>query len=121
MPGIEAANAALWPLIAGLGLGIVLGVIGFRLTAFESDHTGHHYRPNAYIGVAIAMLFILRLGYRLFETGGFRPGGGSNATQAAHLDPITLGMLGLLAGFFATQAIGILFWYYRRAGVPERD
>ncbi|WP_423821165.1 hypothetical protein V5738_12595 [Salinisphaera sp. SPP-AMP-43] len=117
LPGIEAAHAALWPLLAGLVSGIALGLIGLRLTAFESDHEGHHYRPNAYLGGAIAVLFVLRLGYRLYEARDFQLGTATSG-QAAHLDPLTLGILGLLSGFFVTQAAGILHWYYRRA---ERD
>lgn len=117
LPGIEAAHAALWPLIAGLGGGIALGLLGLRLAAFESDHEGHHYRPNAYLGGAIALLFVLRLGYRLYETGGLQLGP-ATSTQATHLDPLTLAILGLLSGFFATQAAGILYWYYQHA---ERD
>ncbi|MGB7756795.1 MAG: hypothetical protein WBL23_12100 [Salinisphaera sp.] len=122
LPGIEAAHASLWPLFTGLALGIALGLAGLYLTAFERDHTGHHYRPNAYIGTAIAVLFVLRLGYRLLETGAFgvSAAGATTPQQAPHLDPLTLGMIGLIAGFFATQAIGLLVWYNQRGATAER-
>lgn len=112
LPGIVVSHAALWPLPAGLVVGAILALVGLRLTTFESTDSGHYHQPNAWLGVAVSALFLTRLGYRLIENGGF---GGPASGQPAHLDPLTLALLGLLSAFFAVQAIGLLLWYYRHA------
>ena len=59
-------------LAAGLGGllgGVVLALVGLRLTRFESGPDGFFYIPNAYIGVGLSALFLGRLVYRFFTTG----------------------------------------------------
>jgi hypothetical protein len=106
-------------LIVGLGLGLVLGLLGLRLTRFEVTAEGHFYTPNAHLGVALSVLLVARIAYR-FATGGF---GGTAAPGAPPpgLTPLTLLLIGALAGYYWTYAAGLLWWSVRQRAVAASD
>lgn len=107
LPALAALAAA-----AGAALGIVLGLLGTRLTRFEATPAGLFYTPNAHLGIALSLLLVLRIGYRvtlLALTG--------QALDAPSLQlgssPLTLAICGTLAGYYVTYAIGLLRWRTR--------
>jgi len=70
------------------------------------------YTPNAHLGIALSLLFIARLGYRIalpLATGRLPD------PQSAQLgsSPLTLAIFGTLAGYYVTYAIGLLRWRAR--------
>ena len=76
--------------------------------------------PNTVLGVAVSLLFIGRILYRLgtmFLTGGqFDPA----AMQSFGRSPLTLALFGIVALYYTTFAIGVLAWYRKaRAGLPQ--
>lgn len=91
---------------AGLLPGIALGFFGLRLTRFETTDEGHFYTPSAHIGVAISVLFIGRLLYRMMVLPGFSTA--SAQMPPPTLNPLTLLIFGLLAGYYLTYQTGIL-------------
>ena len=91
---------------AGLLPGIALGFLGLRLTRFETTDEGHFYTPSAHIGVALSVLFIGRLLYRMLVLPGFSTGSAPPTAPAA--SPLTLLIFGLLAGYYLTYQTGIL-------------
>lgn len=91
---------------AGLLPGVLLGFLGLRLTRFETTDEGHFYTPSAQIGVALSILFIGRLIYRMMVLPGFSAA--SARTSAPTLSPLTLLIFGLLAGYYLTYQTGIL-------------
>ncbi len=58
------------PVLAALGGGLLLSVLlawlGLRLTKFETTPEGKFYTPNTALGVAVIVLFVGRLVYRVF-------------------------------------------------------
>jgi hypothetical protein len=90
-----------------LFLGAALGVFGLSKTMFESTPEGRFYTPNAHIGVALSVLFIGRILYRVIEMAGSHPGA-HGAVPGFAQSPSTLAIFGLLAGYFTTYAIGLL-------------
>jgi len=97
-------------LLGGLAVGAGLAVIGLRLTKFEATAEGYFYTPNAHIGVALSMLFVCRIAYRVIQvTVLHQPGD----PQAFTRSPLTLIAFGMLAGYFITYAIGMLRWRAR--------
>src|SRR5437870_10368641 len=54
-------------LAAGVFTGAALSVWGLRLTRFESTPEGIFYTPNAHIGIALSLLLVARIVYRLVE------------------------------------------------------
>ena len=104
---VFAAPAALAALAGGVAAGIGLGVLGLRLTRFKSTADGFSYTPNAYLGIALSGLLVARLAWRF----------GNLALAGAPLDrsstalthsPLTLLLVGMLAGYYATYAVGLL-------------
>jgi hypothetical protein len=108
------SEGSLW---AGVVAGVALGVLGRRLTRFEVVPEGYFYTPSAHLGVALSVLFVCRIAYRFIVTG--FPGIGSPAPQGQSLTPLTLLLLGTLAGYYCTYAVGLLRWYGRVRQLPQ--
>lgn len=102
-------------LLGGAAIGVALGIYGVRLTRFEPTPAGLYYTPNAHIGVALTLLLIGRLAYRLVVTGGLMAGavatGGAPGTFHP-IPPLTLLFFGPLAGYYTTYSIALLRWRY---------
>lgn len=96
-------------LAAGLAAGCLLAVFGLRLTRFEATADGIFYTPSAYLGIGVALLLVGRVLYRLVEV--FRldtrtlPG-----TTELMPGPLTLVIVGLLAGYYMGYALGLVLW-----------
>jgi hypothetical protein len=108
------SEGSLW---AGVAAGVALGVLGHRLTRFEVAPEGYFYTPSAHLGVALSVLFVCRIAYRFIVTG--FPGISSAPPQGQSLTPLTLLLLGTLAGYYCTYAAGLLRWYGRVRQVPQ--
>jgi hypothetical protein len=105
--GALAHPTAEGALAAGLATGIGLGIWGLRLTRFERTEQGWFYTPSAHIGIAVSLLFVARIAWRLVElqSGGFARGDPDFARS-----PLTLLVFGVLAAYYATYAAGLLRW-----------
>lgn len=105
----------LWIYLAcGAAAGIGLGVLGLRLTRFEVTPAGRFYTPSAHLGVALSLLLVCRIAWR-FASGGF-PGAAAAASSgppAGSLTPLTLLLVGMLAGYYTSYAVGLLRWSAR--------
>lgn len=89
---------------AGLLLGVLLGLVGLRLTQFETTDQGHFYTPNTLIGVALSLLFVARILYRFWVLR-------DTALAADHpplmQSPLTFFIFGLIAGYYIVYYIGL--------------
>ena len=92
---------------AGIVAGAVLGVFGTRHTKFENTPEGIFYTPNAHIGIALSVIFLGRVAYRMFQVYSIDPNAQPNPADFAS-SPLTLSIFGLLAGYYVTYAIGLL-------------
>ena len=102
----------LWWLALGLGLGSILGIYGLRKTNFEPTKQGLFYTPNAHLGIALSLLFVGRIIYRLIEVYALAPGLPRGMDDFAR-SSLTLAVFGLLAGYYISYAIGLLRWRFR--------
>jgi len=96
-------------LAGGVAVGIGLAVWGLRLTCFENTPQGFFYTPNAYIGIALSLLLVGRILYRvfqIFDATDLTPASVQNVGRS----PLTLLIVGMLAGYYSAYAIGILRW-----------
>ena len=98
-------------LAAGLACGAALAYIGLRHTRFEVTPEGRFYTPHTYIGLAVTLLFLGRLAYRFLYLGGgangmFAPD--PNAAAAYQRSPLTLGIFGVLIGYYLLFYAGVL-------------
>jgi FtsH-binding integral membrane protein len=98
-------------LVAGLLFGSALAGYGLRRTRFESSPEGLYYTPNAHLGIALSLLVIARVLFRMVEIYTIEP------TTAHASDfvrsPLTLAVFGLLAGYYIAYAIGLTRWRAR--------
>ncbi len=94
---------------AGTAVGIGLGLLGTRLTRFEVTPAGLFYTPNAHLGIALSLLLVVRIGYRV---GMLALNGQNLDAQSMQLgtSPLTMALFGTLAGYYVTYAIGLLRW-----------
>ena len=91
--------------VGGLLPGGLLGLLGLRLTKFETTNEGHFYTPNIYIGVTLSALFIGRMAYRFITNPGMMSG---QSQSTPFQSPLTLVILGLTVGYYLVYRIGVL-------------
>lgn len=120
--GRPLATAALG---AGVAAGIALGIVGLRLTRFEVLPEGRFYTPSAHLGIALSTLLVCRIVYR-FSVRGFpwtsTPGASTVAGTPRGLPtPLTLLLIGTLAGYYTSYAIGLLRWSLRTPLASEAN
>jgi len=104
--------ASLGALAGGIAAGILLGVHGLRKTSFENTAQGLFYTPNAHIGIALSVLFVGRMSYRMAELYSAYQPAQPGAPEFAY-SPLTLGIFGLLVGYYVTYAVGLVRWRRR--------
>jgi hypothetical protein len=88
----------------GILAGALLGLLGLRLTKFETNAEGHFYIPNTHIGIALSLLFVGRIIYRLI------PRNSADAAQnhpQLFQSPLTLVIFGLTVGYYIVYQIGL--------------
>jgi cytochrome b561 len=116
--GALARPAALAILAAAVAVGLGLAMWGLSLTRFERTPEGIFYTPNAHIGIALSLLLVARVLYRMFEIATLPlPRGGAGMQDFAR-SPRTLVVLGMLASYYAAYAVGVLLHRHRLRQVP---
>jgi membrane protein CcdC involved in cytochrome C biogenesis len=103
---------ALGYLACGIAIGLALAVLGLRLTKYEVTGEGLFYTPSAHLGIALSTLLIARIAYR-FAVYGLPGAGGAAPPAGSTLTPLTLLLVGTLAGYYWTYAVGLLRWSAR--------
>ena len=94
---------------AGLAAGAVLSLHGLRLTKFEAVPGALYYTPHTWLGVALSLLFVARIAYRLAEVYLLEPAA-PHTLEDFGRSPLTLAVFGLLAGYNIGYAIGLVRW-----------
>jgi hypothetical protein len=98
-------------LLLGGILGVTLGVYGLRHTRFDTTDEGLFYTPNAHIGIALSLLLVGRVLYRVVELY-MSTGGITHPPDDFARSPLTLAIVGTLVGYYVTYAVGLI--RYRR-------
>ncbi len=106
-------------LAAGLTAGGLLAAYGLRLTRFEPTPQGLFYTPNAYLGIALSLLFFGRILYRVTEVYAISTAAAPTPPSFAG-SPLTLSTFGLIAGYYVTYAIGLMLWRNRELRVQPQ-
>jgi hypothetical protein len=97
--------SALGWLASGGVLGGGLAILGLKLTQFATDPSGSFYTPNPILGVAVWLLLVGRLVYRLSAV---YSGQGRVSTPPSLADsPMTLAIFGVTAGYCALYYLGV--------------
>jgi hypothetical protein len=110
----------------GAALGLGLGVWGAQRTRFLMYDGQLHYVPHTYTGIAVSLLFVGRLAYRLVQVymGGHVPHGadpsGAFAGTSMMRSPLTVGILFVLVGYYVCY-YGWLLWKSKRLTPADID
>jgi hypothetical protein len=100
-----ASRSALGALGGGLLVAFGLGALALRLTTWQNSAAGEFYVPNRTIGIAVTLLFIGRIVYRIVTMAGMPVDAGSR--PAVFQSPITLFILGITTGYYITYYLGL--------------
>jgi hypothetical protein len=111
--GTLAHPEGLWVLAAGLIAGALLGLFGIAKTKFESTSEGLFYTPNVHLGMALSLLLVVRLAFRLVQVITADPQALQRGPDEFARSPLTLCVFGLLAGYYIAYAIGLVRWRFR--------
>lgn len=111
-------------MLLGIGVGIVLGaplgLLGLRLTKFETNDRGHFFTPNTHIGIALSVLLIGRMLYRwwMLNDTGTAMAGASGQPQLLQ-SPLTYFIFGLYAGYYLVYRTGLFIHMYDKRPSPQ--
>lgn len=97
---------------AALGAGAGLAVHALRHTVFEPTRSGLYYTPHGPIGVSLAVVFVLRLAYRLVEVYAIDSAQPRSLGEFAQ-SPLTIAAFGLMAGYYGCYMLGLVRWRNR--------
>jgi hypothetical protein len=102
--------------IGGVLIGAALALWGASRTRFAIENGQRYYVPHTYTGVAVSLLFVARLIYRMAQTSGVlaAQGGADNTApaagpQAAMQSPLTTGIFFVLIGYYVCYYSWVLW------------
>lgn len=105
----------LWLLAGAVLAGVALSRWGLARTQFEAVRgVGLFYTPCSRIGVALSLLFVARIAYRVVEQAGAAPGDFLRS-------PLTLVAFGLPAAYYVAYAVGLARWRARVLAARQRE
>jgi hypothetical protein len=110
---------SLLSLAGGLAVGVGLGIYGLRNTRFENTPEGFFYTPAAHLGIALSLLLVGRILYRMLPLYGLT---GSTPVAAPPAQfattPLSMLLFGTFAAYYVTYAIGLLRWRHAESTKP---
>lgn len=107
----------LW-LVAGLAIGVGLGVLGLQRTRYEVTDAGLFYTPDARLGIALSVMLVGRFVWRMGELLISGPVPPERANEFT-FSPFTLVPIGMLAGYYMLYAAGLIRWKWRTAAAAR--
>jgi len=122
LPSAVRSMALLSALLAGVAAGVALGLWGAARTRFLTIDHQRYYVPHTYTGVAVSLLFLGRLIYRLLQAygathaaGAADPGSGAQAFAPASMvqSPLTFGLIFVLMGYYVCY-YSVVLWKSKR-------
>jgi hypothetical protein len=130
LPAALRSSAFLLALLIGITAGIALAVWGGSQTRFLRISKQLYYVPHTYTGIAVSLLFLGRLIYRLIQvyTSAHDPHGAAAAASANPTmmpssmlsSPLTLGLFFVLMGYYVCY-YSIVLWKSKRVVAQEAD
>ncbi|HEY4302063.1 MAG TPA: hypothetical protein VGM73_14405 [Candidatus Didemnitutus sp.] len=109
---------ALLALGGGMVAGAALSFVGLRLTRFEQASDGLYYVPNTALGVALTVLLIGRIAYRVVILFYVTPPPGQYVPPVLQ-SPLTLGVYGLTVGYYIAYQSAVLVRGKALAAAPS--
>jgi len=92
----------------GIALGGALAVFGLKKTRFERTPAGLFYTPHAPLGIGLSLLLVARIVWRLVDVFVLGHAPPPSDPHDPAITPLTLGVVGLLAGYYIVYAAGLV-------------
>jgi hypothetical protein len=125
LPVIPRSTAFVAAVVLGVALGVALASWGAARTRFLKVDHQLYYVPHTYTGVAVSLLFLGRLVYRLIQVyAGWDVGHGVGAPTQEYApagmlrSPLTLGLFFVLVGYYVYYYSAVL-WKAKRVVLDE--
>lgn len=94
--------------LGGLGVGAVLGVLGFLLTRWETGPGVVHYTPNRWLVLAVTLVVAVRLVYGFWRTWeAWRAGAEQVAAVAASGAAMSMAAGAVVLGYYLTYWMAV--------------
>ena len=94
-------------LAMGIAAGLGLGRYGIKTTKFQPELGNLFYTPNAHLGIALSLMFVVRIAYRFFEV--YMQAANPSMIEFTR-SPLTLLPFGLVTGYYISYTIGLAHW-----------
>jgi hypothetical protein len=127
LPAAFRSAAFMSAVVAGIAAGVALAMWGAARTRFLRVSGQLYYVPHTYTGIAVSLLFLGRLVYRLIQVSGnvhaVHAAGADSGNQvfapASMLQsPLTLGLYFVLMGYYVCY-YGMVLWKSKRVVTEE--
>ena len=129
LPAVFRSAAFMSAVLAGITAGVALAMWGAARTRFLRVSGQLYYVPHTYTGIAVSLLFLGRLVYRLIQVSGsvhaIHAAGADSANQAfapASMlqSPLTLGLYFVLMGYYVCY-YSMVLWKSKRVVAEEAN
>jgi hypothetical protein len=110
--------------VGGMAVGVLLALWGAARTRFERAGARLYYVPHTYTGVAVSLLFVGRVSFRLLQVYQINHDAAASAPPAQPglssfvSSPLTLGLFYVLAGYYVVY-FGLVLWKSKHLKVDE--
>lgn len=105
-----------WPALEALAGGLCAGWLlsrwAWKQTQLEPTRQGLYYTPHTHLGVALLLLFVARIAWRIVEIVWLLPESQSGF-HAFVASPLTMAVFGLMAGHNTGYAMALFLWRQR--------
>ena len=127
LPAAFRSAAFMSAVVAGIAAGVALAMWGAARTRFLRVSGQLYYVPHTYTGIAVSLLFLGRLVYRLIQASGnmhaVHAAGADSGSQAfapASMlqSPLTLGLYFVLMGYYVCY-YSMVLWKSKRVVAEE--
>jgi hypothetical protein len=127
LPSALRSMALLSALFAGVAAGVALALWGAARTRFLMIDKQLYYVPHTYTGVAVSLLFLGRLIYRLLQAyGATHAAGAGNLASGTPAfapagmagSPLTIGLFFVLMGYYVCY-YSMVLWKSKRVSAEE--
>jgi hypothetical protein len=127
LPSALRSMALLSALLAGVAAGLALALWGAARTRFLMIDKQLYYVPHTYTGVAVSLLFLGRLIYRISQVYGATHAAGAGdlgsrtqgfAPVGMLQSPLTLGLFFVLMGYYVCY-YSVVLWKSKRVSAEE--
>jgi hypothetical protein len=113
LPSAMRSASFLLAILAGAAIGVALALWGAAHTRFVRNADRLYYVPHTYTGIAVSLLFIGRLGYRLVQV--YASADQSFTAASMVRSPLTVGLYFVLMGYYVCY-YSVVLWKSKQAG-----